>query len=105
VVEALQHGARVVCSDIPVFREIAGGACRYFDLRAASPAASLARAISVASREPHRIAEGLYRFSSAEVVTQYIALYSRLLAKRGVIADLPEPVLSAKAVGYDRYAT
>ena len=31
IVEAFQRGARVICSDIPVFREIAGGKALYFD--------------------------------------------------------------------------
>ena len=43
IVEAFQRGARVICSDIPVFREIASENATYFD--PASPI-SLARKIS-----------------------------------------------------------
>jgi alpha-1,2-rhamnosyltransferase len=32
VVEAFQHGLPVICSDIPVFREIAGGKAAFFDV-------------------------------------------------------------------------
>lgn len=32
IVEACQHRARVICSEIPVFREVAGQGARYFDV-------------------------------------------------------------------------
>jgi alpha-1,2-rhamnosyltransferase len=32
IVEAYQRGAAVICSDIPVFREVAGGRARYFEV-------------------------------------------------------------------------
>lgn len=53
IVEAFQRGTKVICSDIPVFREVAGDQAAYFDL--ASPT-SLARRVaeSVASLERHR---------------------------------------------------
>jgi alpha-1,2-rhamnosyltransferase len=42
IVEAYQQGARVICSDIPVFREVAGEKARYFDaLNSASLAAQV----------------------------------------------------------------
>ena len=40
IVEASQRGLRVICSDIPIFREIGGEACAYCDL---SDPGSLAR--------------------------------------------------------------
>lgn len=43
IVEAFQRGTKVICSDIPVFREVAGDQAVYFDL--ASPA-SLALRVS-----------------------------------------------------------
>ncbi|MBZ0097400.1 MAG: glycosyltransferase family 4 protein [Sulfuricella sp.] len=41
IVEAFQRGTKVICSDIPVFREIAGDQAVYFDL--ASPASLASR--------------------------------------------------------------
>src|SRR5207237_250264 len=52
VVEALLCNARVVCSDIPVFREVGASACRYFSLHGDSPAKSLADAVELAIRQP-----------------------------------------------------
>jgi glycosyltransferase involved in cell wall biosynthesis len=43
IVEAFQRGVRVICSDIPVFKEIAGEHAKYFD---PSSSASLASVIS-----------------------------------------------------------
>lgn len=41
VVEALSLGCRVWASDIPVFREVGGDFCRYFDLRSSEALADL----------------------------------------------------------------
>jgi len=46
VVEAMACGAPVVASDLPVFREVAGDAARFFDPRDAE-------AIALAMREVH----------------------------------------------------
>jgi len=104
VVEALQYGARAVCSDIPAFRETAGNACQYFDLRAPSPAASLAEAVSVALQEPPRRPEGLHRFSAKEVAAQYVSMYSRLLAGQRAGADSQPLISTDPAFSYDRLA-
>lgn len=53
IVEAFQRGTKVICSNIPVFREVAGDQAVYFDL--ASPASLASRvAESVASLESRR---------------------------------------------------
>ena len=53
IVEAFQRGTKVICSDIPVFREVAGDQAVYFDL--ASPASLASRVSeSVATLESHR---------------------------------------------------
>jgi glycosyltransferase involved in cell wall biosynthesis len=82
IVEALHCGARVVCSDIPVFREIAGDAVRYFNLHSASPAIELANAIVAASHDPSPQSEALNRFRSSVIAEQYLSLYSQLLSAR-----------------------
>ena len=45
LVEALQLGCRVVCSDIPIFREVGSQGCTYFDL-GYRPRANLVKAIT-----------------------------------------------------------
>jgi glycosyltransferase involved in cell wall biosynthesis len=104
LVEALQCGARVTCSDIPVFREIAGDTCRYFDLRAPLPAVSLAQAVSMTLQEPRRRPEGLHRFSLKEVAAQYVSLYSQLLTEQRTSASSLEPLSTDPVMGYDRLA-
>jgi glycosyltransferase involved in cell wall biosynthesis len=78
VAEALLYGSRVVCSDIPAFREIGEDACCYFDLKSASPAAAMTAAV-------HRSLAGLAprlklheRFSLENVSERYAALYMEL---------------------------
>lgn len=62
IVEAFQRGAKVICSDIPVFKEIAGTKAAYFD--PASPI-SLARKIS----ETHRLSDCIMPQSGSEIVS------------------------------------
>ncbi|ARN81690.1 glycosyltransferase family 4 protein [Methylocystis bryophila] len=68
VVEAAMHGAPVIASDIPIFREVGGSGARYFDLLAPE---SLAAAIEATLAEPRRspqIATIGWRESAAEMV-------------------------------------
>jgi glycosyltransferase involved in cell wall biosynthesis len=104
VIEALQCNCRIVCSDIPVFREIAGAACHYVDLRGDSPVHALADAANSARHDQPRKAEMLNRFSEQEIAAQYVALYSKLLAA------VPEcsttaPASLSRTIPYDRYAS
>jgi glycosyltransferase involved in cell wall biosynthesis len=105
VVEALQCGARVVCSDIPVFREIAGTAPWYFNLAAASPVASLVGAMLMAVSEPARVPSSLHRFSSSEVAAQYLSLYSGLLTRRSSTEASNQSLSDDQALSYDRFAS
>jgi glycosyltransferase involved in cell wall biosynthesis len=90
VVEALQCGARVLCSDIPAFREAAGNAAHYFDLCSSSPAKTLADAAIVSRQEPKKQPEDLDRFSAESIAAQYISLYSKLLATDERYIDDPQ---------------
>jgi len=90
VVEALQCGARVLCSDIPAFREVAGNDAHYFDLRSLSPAKTLANAAIVTRQDPAKQPEGLDRFSAESIANQYISLYSKLLAADQRCIDEPQ---------------
>jgi glycosyltransferase involved in cell wall biosynthesis len=78
VAEGLLCGSRVVCSDIPAFREIGGAACHYFDLHAESVSSAMIAAICNALAEPARSAKRLERFSLENIAREYAALYMRL---------------------------
>lgn len=78
IVEGLFCGCRVVCSDIPSFREIGGDACHYFDLHAESDSSAMVEAICNALAEPARPAKRLARFLIENVAKEYMALYVHL---------------------------
>ncbi len=80
--EALRCGARIVCSDIPVFREIAGNECLYFSLESATAAAELARACVLALCRRPPGPRPLDAFSSNAIGPQHVAVYSRLLREQ-----------------------
>lgn len=78
VVEALLAGCRVVCSDIPAFREVGDGKCRFVPLQGNAPEA-LADALSEILGAP---AQGPVSFPqcSAPVFTEhYVRLYRSLI--------------------------
>jgi glycosyltransferase involved in cell wall biosynthesis len=75
VVEGLLCGSRVVCSDIPTFREIGGEACHYFDLKPGRDVLALAMAICDALRTPRRVSENLDRFSLGEIARKLMVVY------------------------------
>jgi glycosyltransferase involved in cell wall biosynthesis len=78
IAEGLFCGTRVVCSDIPVFREIGRDACHYFDLHAKSGFSAMVEAICNALAEPARPAKRLERFVLENVAKEYAALYVQL---------------------------
>jgi glycosyltransferase involved in cell wall biosynthesis len=78
VAEGLFCGSRIVCSNIPAFREIGGDTCHYFDLHAESDSSAMISAITRALAEPARPAKRLERFSLEHVAGDYAALYMQL---------------------------
>jgi glycosyltransferase involved in cell wall biosynthesis len=78
IAEGLFCGSRVVCSDIPAFREIGGDSCHYFDLHAQSGSSAMVEAISNALAEPTRPPKRLERFLLENVARDYAALYVQL---------------------------
>jgi glycosyltransferase involved in cell wall biosynthesis len=83
IVEGLFCGCRIVCSDIPAFREIGGDACHYFDLHAEAGPSAVVQAISKALREPAMPAKQLDRYVMENVAREYAALYMHLIKGRG----------------------
>jgi len=79
LVEAVRCGSRVLCSDIPVLREIGESRCDYFPLQPRNPAA-LAAAIEAALLKPPPPPHISDRFRPDKIACQYLALYSTLLA-------------------------
>jgi len=75
LVEALDLSCRVVCSAIPIFKEV-GSDCVYFDLQE-NPVENLSQAIIQALNRPHphRIQDD--RFSKANAAHKYLKLYSQ----------------------------
>jgi glycosyltransferase involved in cell wall biosynthesis len=80
VVEAQQCGARVVCSDIPVLREVGGADCRFVSLAGSNSALEFARAIASALHRRKPQPQTDRRFSPHEIARQHVALYRALLA-------------------------
>jgi glycosyltransferase involved in cell wall biosynthesis len=82
VVEAMDRGVPVACSDLPVLREVGGAVPHYFDPR--DPAAAAA-AIEAASRDGGAADEGrrrAARFTWAESARLHWEAYERALAGR-----------------------
>ncbi|WP_071189892.1 glycosyltransferase family 1 protein [Trichormus sp. NMC-1] len=73
--EALYFSCQVVCSDIPIFREIAGSSCCYFYLQD-DAINNLSQAIICALEQPLNKTTDNFRFSQLEVAHQYLKLYS-----------------------------
>jgi glycosyltransferase involved in cell wall biosynthesis len=79
VAEALLAGCRVICSDIPAFREVGGTHCRYVTL-GKDAEEMFAEAIALALRKPKEPPLSLPQFSASALAREYIGLYMRLLA-------------------------
>jgi glycosyltransferase involved in cell wall biosynthesis len=87
VVEAMLHHCRVVCSDIPAFREVGGSYCHYASLEHPAEDAFVHAARSTLKNIKFRAAT-TDRFSAPQVAEAYLRLYSdlRITALRPVFA-------------------
>jgi glycosyltransferase involved in cell wall biosynthesis len=86
VVEGLLAGCRVVCSEIPAFREFGGGYCRYVRLDGEA-VEGFADAIVASMQEPRLEPIAMPRLSATTIAGQYVRLYSKLLASTGAARD------------------
>jgi glycosyltransferase involved in cell wall biosynthesis len=82
VAEAQLAGCRIVCSDIPAFREVGSGACRFVNLTADADE-QFARAIIASLRERRPLPTHLAHLSPAGIAEQYMRLYNRVRALPG----------------------
>ena len=79
LVEALYFSCKVVCSDIPVFREIAADNCIYFDLEG-NAIENLTQAIVTAlESELCPASDRCSRFTKAAISSQYWDFYSQVI--------------------------
>jgi glycosyltransferase involved in cell wall biosynthesis len=79
VAEALLVGCRVICSDIPAFREMGGGHCRFVALGVDAEEA-LAAAIAATLQEPAKEPISLPQLSAKVLASQYASLYRGLIS-------------------------
>ena len=76
--EALHFSDTIVCSDIPILREIGTGGCTYFDL-GQNAVENLHQAIAqTINRSTHQSAD-LYYLSKQHAAEQYLSFYQALL--------------------------
>lgn len=79
--EAVHLSCQVVCSDIPIFREIGSSDCIYFDLHA-DPIRNLSTAILKVIQQPLSVRDNKpSQFSRSVISSQYFQFYSGILNK------------------------
>jgi glycosyltransferase involved in cell wall biosynthesis len=71
--EAMHLSCKVVCSDIPIFREIGSAECVYFSLQD-NPIGNLAQAISQVMQQPPLVSKS-GQFSKLNITKQYLQFY------------------------------
>lgn len=80
VAEGLLAGCRVVCSDIPAFREIGMEGCHYVKLGPEQEEA-FTHAIALARREPRRLPMSMPWLEAGTIAEKYIILYRNLMTQ------------------------
>ena len=98
VAEALLAGCRVVCSDIPPFRELGGNHCRYFS-PGPNAQEDFAAAIRFALAGPRSAPVALPQLSGKLIAAEYMALYRALADGRCSLPAVPQPAGFAPAKG------
>ena len=75
--EALHFSNRVVCSDIPIFQEIATEKCTYFSLEN-DAIDNLTLALIRVMQHPQTLDKNVSRFDRSHIAQQYLDLYRRV---------------------------
>lgn len=79
--EALHFNSAVVCSDIPIFREIGDAQCQYFSLEG-DTISNLTQALIQAVKSKASISDhetGIQRFNKSHIAHQYLNLYHQTM--------------------------
>lgn len=96
VAEGLLAGCRVVCSDIPAFRELAGDHCRYFQLGFGEEDAFAAQIVAaIGEKRAQPIA--LPQLAPRCIAREYLALYEKLARQHESRTTALQPVPSVLA--------
>jgi glycosyltransferase involved in cell wall biosynthesis len=84
VIEGRLAGCRIVCSDIPAFREVGGNNCRFVEL---GPDAEMgfASAMVTSLKERRPLPANLSCLSPGAIAPQYVRLYRRLVDSRSAL--------------------
>ncbi len=90
VVEAMAHRCRVVCSDIPAFREAGGSYCEYVPV-SEDPVQAFAQAVHKVLLDRRFRPPRVERFSSDRASAAYLRLYRDMLQQE----RLPHDVMNA----------
>jgi glycosyltransferase involved in cell wall biosynthesis len=81
--EALYLSDRIICSDIPIFREVGTSKCTYFSLEG-DAINNLAQAIMQSFNQPYNQNYNyIDRFAKSNIAKQYLALYSEVKMPSG----------------------
>jgi len=86
VVEAMLHHCRVVCSDIPAFREVGGGYCHYASLKYPAEDAFV-HSVRTALKNIKFRAAATDRFSAPYIAEAYLQLYARLRGGHTIVGS------------------
>lgn len=81
IVEGRMAGCRIVCSDIPAFREVGDAHCRFVELGSDNETA-FANAVEAALGERRPLPQSLSSLSPSAIAPEYLRLYQRLLDSR-----------------------
>lgn len=96
VLEAMLHQCRVVCSDIPAFREVGGNYCDYASLQT-DPVGAFVQAARTALKSHKFRAASTECFSRPRVAEAYHRLYARLCGE-GLSLPRTDGVLSGALI-------
>lgn len=81
VAEAGMAGCRIVCSDIPAFREVADAGCRFVS-HDCDPVTAYTHALAGAMASPKPVPRAHASLTAVSVGSRYLELYRRLLCSR-----------------------
>jgi len=96
IAEAMIAGCRIVCSDIPAFRELGGAKCRFIEL---GPGAGEQFAVAVCEslRERRPLPLHLPNLSASVIAEQYLRLYRLVITAFGISHPALVPALGSPA--------